>query len=128
MQLHEWFEFEAEHTFNLYPFEAKCVAAKFHPELYSGLLQVGHNVVNYVFGRGGIGRQIRAGKVTLYFPERWLATSEKRLLMSKLVEVHAKHELQHVHVVTGEAIIVSDFFSSMVRCISAPQTRDGSTE
>jgi len=109
------FEF-GEDPFGIYPFHARCLAAKFPASRYPTLLELGRLTVDYVMGRRGKpSRQIKHGRVILYFPERWLAAGEKRGLMSAFVDVHETHPLQAVHIITGEPIIVSDFAHTLVR-------------
>lgn len=117
----DFFDFEAPDPINFYPFEARCVAAKFYPERFPYFLNLGHNVVSYLFSRpvgSSIPRQIRAGALDLYMPERWLAIKERRELMSRITRLHNdNHPLQRVNVLTTDAVIVSDFLRDMVSIV-----------
>lgn len=113
--IQEMFNFGVDEL-NLYPFRARCIAAKYHPEFYPQLLETGHRTIDFLYSRSPIvSRQIRAGKIFLYFPERWLAVKEKIGLMASILDLHEDHNLSEVYIITGEPIIVSDFTSDMVR-------------
>ena len=93
MNLSEWFDF-GQDPLNLYPFKARCVAAKFNPMELPFLLELGRLTIEFVIGMsihpssGDPGR-----KVILYFPERWLTPRQKQALMQSLVDVHETHPL-----------------------------------
>lgn len=113
--LSEWFDF-GEDPLNLYPFKARCVAAQFNPMDLPYLLELGRPTIEFVIGMSKHpSRQIQAGKVILYFPERWLTPHQKQNLMQSLVDLHETHPLKEVFIITGEPIIVSDFTDDMVR-------------
>jgi hypothetical protein len=115
--LAEWFDF-GEDKLGLYPFKARCVAAKFNPMELPYLLELGRLTIEFVIGMSRHpSRQIKAGKVVLYFPERWLTPKQKQALMQSLVDVHETYPLTEVCIVTAEPLIISDFTDDMVRII-----------
>jgi hypothetical protein len=121
-----WFDF-GEDVLGLYPFKARCIAAKFAPQTFPELLETGRATIEWMYSarpvaqRGRLPRQLRYGRVFVYFPERWLATREKGALMSAFVDVHEDFPLSVVAVVTGEPVILSDFTADMIRIMEIPE-------
>jgi hypothetical protein len=116
MNLAELFDWEAEDTLGLYPFEVRCLAASCHPGQYPELLELGRATIDFVYGRSSrVSRQIKAGRVVLYFPERWLSVKEKLGLMNALYDLHTDYPLKSVHIITGEPIFLTDMTDDMIR-------------
>jgi hypothetical protein len=116
MNLAELFDWECEDTLNIYPFQVRCIAADFHPEVFGELLELGKPVIDLIYSRSNhVPRQVKYGQVCLYFPERWLSPKEKIYLMNSLADLHTTYPLQYVHIITGEPVIISDMVSDMVR-------------
>ena len=110
------FQFGDESPSPVYPFRCRCIAATFPPTWFETLLQLGRPTVEFVLGRRtSVPRQVRDGNIVLYFPERWMATREKRELMQALCKLHEEFPLKMVGVITGEPVIISDFISDHMR-------------
>ena len=101
-----------------YPFRARALAARFHPEMFAELLYLGKATIDFVYSRPGSvkrpSRQVLAGSVILYFPERWLSLRETQGLMAALVDVHEDYPLKEVHIITGSPVILTDFVHTSV--------------
>lgn len=112
------FNFGEDGPAGLYPFHARALAAKFHPETFAELLYLGKATIDFVYSRPGSfgrpSRQVRAGYVTLYFPERWLSLRETQGLMAALVDVHLDYPLKEVHIITGSPVILTDFVHTSI--------------
>lgn len=116
MSLSELFDWEYEDPINLYPFEAKCLAVDWNPMDHPELMELGRPTIDFVFGRSSYpSRQIKAGLITLYMPERWLSVKEKPKLMQALVDLHETYPIKKVHIITGEPVIMTDFIGDMIR-------------
>lgn len=115
MSLGELFDF-GEDPLGIYPFKARCLVARFAPQCYEYLLEMGRPVVEYILGISSwVPRMLKYGCVTLYFPERWLSLSQQQMLMAALVDVHDTYPLKYVYIVTASPVIISDFCAEMVR-------------
>lgn len=116
MTLSDLFNWDASDPLGLYPFKVRCLAVDFHPEKFQELQNLGKTTIDFIYGRSSYpGRQIKAGKVTLYFPERWLSVKEKIALMQSLYDLHETYPLKEVYIITGEPLFITDMTDEMVR-------------
>lgn len=118
----EWPKERSDREKEIYPhFRVKlCIMKYRNPrhEYFQFGIDMGLSNIDKVFNKEPL-----SGSLTFIFPERWMSVHEQQAFMHNLTQNPTVEDITSVDIVTGCAMLVSDFHNESIHICTFPDDR-----